>query len=273
MDSKLHNRTAHPDQEECYRCDGSHRQPDGSGCFRVFSKAIHGRAGYLLHLTMAGIDKPSDQRKQADANRILPNIQGRFWCGFCNCPVVVDRWSSFRRLASRLDHLQSHFGNGSRAHDWVALNGNGRTKAAMKALSDVSALRDQDELPSSSAKEDDNELGTEAFQQYDDMYHPKPYTFRANTLKTEDEESINMDLVLSSVLHTDRDLQSPKLEQEIKRFSVEVSSLAERAWHEPRYSVEPRYAVESRGTDELLRVGHVRMSDEPTSLDQLRRTD
>lgn len=272
-DWELHDRTIHPEQAECYRCDGSYRRPDGSVCFAVFYAGIHERPEYLKHLLQAGINDPNDRTKQAKRNRIDRNNQGQFWCGFCERAIWVTRKE--QQMGSlRIIHLREHFRNGSRAVDWTALDGNGRRKADILRILVSGPGTDVEDNPPSPVHEvnviDDAQRTS---QQHRNPDRTPQLTSWPDPVKVEDEEMIDLHLLPSSALHADLTRGSSKVEPELKYFSIEVSLVPEVAWVEPRYSVEPRYVDESRATDELLRVGHVRMSDEPIRVDESRRTD
>ena len=104
---------------------------------------------------------------------------------------------------------------------------------------------------------------------------PRPPIFTTSlpTVKTEDTEMSDIDAIVSPQSEASEFITSTKHESELKYFSVEINSIDERRWVEPRYSVEPRYDYEPRTTDEALQFGPMRRSDEPMALVQDRRSD
>lgn len=126
-DLKRHESNMHPEQKECYRCDGSHRS-DGRHCFQVF---YHGRDNYKKHLQRCLTQDSHQIEKKANACRIPANNQGRFWCGFCDRIVDHETYGP-EALKQRLSHIDNHFSQGNWAVDWIELGGNGFTKAEVE---------------------------------------------------------------------------------------------------------------------------------------------
>ena len=92
-------------------------------------------------------------------------------------------------------------------------------------------------------------------------------------VKTEDTEMSDINAISSPQSEASGFITSTKYEPELKYFSVEINSMDERRWVEPRYSVEPRYDYEPRTTDEALQFAPMRRSDEPMTLVRDRRSD
>ena len=126
-DLQRHENKTHPEQMECYRCDGNHREA-GQPCFKVF---YDGRDNYKKHLEKCYSQEVQQIEKQANASRIPANNLGRFWCGFCNKIVAHDPYATDASKV-RLRHIDAHFSQGKWAADWIELGGNGLTKAEVE---------------------------------------------------------------------------------------------------------------------------------------------
>ena len=110
-DLKRHEMNMHPEQKECYRCDGSHHSEDGRHCFQVF---YYGRDSYKKHLEKCFTHDAHTIEKKANACRIPANNQGRFWCGFCN-KIVEHEIYGPEASSQRLSHIDNHFSQGKAA--------------------------------------------------------------------------------------------------------------------------------------------------------------
>ena len=124
-DLKRHGET-HPEQKECYRCDGKHRGPDGQPCLKVY---YNGRDNYKRHLQQLLSADPNHIEQKANECRIPANNVGRFWCGFCNGIIDHEHVDHVASASFRLSHIDSHFSSGRSVASWIELGGNGSTKA------------------------------------------------------------------------------------------------------------------------------------------------
>lgn len=120
-DWKRHEQT-HPEQQECYRCAGTHHC-NGAACFKVF---YHGEASYRDHLKLCGVNNID---AMVLARKIPALNQGRFWCGFCN-DIVDSKTYGHEALNVRLSHIDKHYRGGEKrnAKDWRELAGENLTK-------------------------------------------------------------------------------------------------------------------------------------------------
>jgi hypothetical protein len=132
-DLKRHQGT-HPEQKECYRCDGNHCGPDGIPCRKVW---YHGRDSFKQHIRTCVSTDPNQIERKANDCRIPANNVGRFWCGFC-VKIIDHNVSGIEAPANhRLSHIDSHFSEGKRAADWIELGGNGDTKAQVERKQNI----------------------------------------------------------------------------------------------------------------------------------------
>lgn len=133
-DWKRHERT-HPEQKECYRCDGTHRS-NGEHCFKAF---YHGEATYRDHLMSCGVDDID----AVVAARKVPGVnQGWFWCGFCNDIIRSGQFGP-EALSYRWNHIDNHVqGNEKRRiGEWKELTGENKTKTDIQRRQDEEKLR------------------------------------------------------------------------------------------------------------------------------------
>ena len=270
---KLHERTAHPEQEACYRCNGSHKRSDGSSCFGVFYEAYHWRAGYLQHLEQSRVDSPVQTIKQADANHLPRDNQGKFWCGFCDRIVDIKGGSGAPTWEKRFTHIHRHLDDGWKVASWVEFCGNGYMKGAIWPATVSSESVFEDRSIGNRAGEDEYEIALIAQRHNDELQHTRSRNSQVTPLKNEDEEMIEFDPAPSSQLHAKLSEENLKFEQDVKYYSVEVSSMDGRDWLEPRYSMERLFSNGNRATDEPLLPETMRRSDEPANLYQPRHTD
>jgi hypothetical protein len=116
-------RALHPEQGECYRCNGDHTSEDGRQCFKAF---YSGREQYIAHLTQLVTPNRIQVEIKANENRIPANNQYRYWCGFCN-RIIEHGKTELEAATERLEHIAHHLLTKSSA-DWVELGGNGEKK-------------------------------------------------------------------------------------------------------------------------------------------------
>ena len=126
----------HPDQRECYRCDGLHRC-NGVHCFKVF---YHGEDSYRQHLQACEVKDIDDT---VVSRKVPGNHQRRFWCGFCN-KIVDSNVTGHEAINVRLHHIAAHFSNEDGKPcigRWIELSGENKTKTQIKQAQEEGKLQ------------------------------------------------------------------------------------------------------------------------------------
>ncbi|CAD6444423.1 5937cd55-9aab-4e35-9a5a-ab4f32212113 [Sclerotinia trifoliorum] len=144
-DWKRHENSQHF-QLESWRCDKE--KPEGGAC----AKVSYRRQTFQDHLKKEhGMLDQDAVRIKVEACRIGRNCQSRFWCGFCESLIDLQR-KGLHAWTERFDHIDDHF-MGRRGtqkqgiQDWIPVDGD-------KPKGDVASPNSLGESPSKDGREE-----------------------------------------------------------------------------------------------------------------------
>ena len=296
-------------EKACFRCDGLHTGLDGSPCHSLYGPS---RKDYRAHLRYCRVGGDLHDIARATFVPASDNwIFWCGFCNSV-INLRVPKRAEPLDMASRsgkFEHIRAHLSNGMLLGNWITLGGGGYKKSYVERARNQTKIVavEYPLLPETSRNDISDDDDDCEFNNLDEHHPPENHegddsdddedgdltpaglgesmngasgippspilTTSLPTVKTEDTEMSDINAIASPRSEASGFLTSTKYEPELKFFSVEINSIDERRWVEPRYSIEPRHDYEPRTTDEALQFGPMRRSDEPMALVRDRRSD
>lgn len=112
-------------QQECWKCDlclTNSAARNGKSLATTTSQLFYKRKLYEDHLRHVHSSSPEMILDLVWKQRIGRNCQSRFWCGFCEKIVVLEK-KGLEGANERFNHIDDHFKKNRQINEWVEMEG------------------------------------------------------------------------------------------------------------------------------------------------------